>query len=119
MTDITLDTNNDLMIQDGQIPLLGTTEKFVKQRLGIHLKTISGDWFRDVDFGLPRNLLYSKGTQGMLDAAIVEIIVGTSGIKTVTEFKSKLDVSTRIYTVDFSAVTDDGQIITIAGLEIT
>ena len=118
MTDIALDDSGDLIIKDGQIPLLGTLEKFNRQRLQISLATITGEWFRDIDFGLPRELLFKKGTKGMLDAAIINIIVETDGIESITEFSSTLNASTRTYTSNFTVLTDSGELITLTGLEI-
>jgi|26BtaG_2_1085354.scaffolds.fasta_scaffold02386_9 hypothetical protein len=119
MTDIALDDSGDLIIENGQIPLLGTIQESTRQRLQISLSTISGEWFKDINFGVPRELLFSKGTQGMLDAAVVEIIVGTDGIQSITEFESSLDAGTRVYTVNFSAITDSGEVVTLEGLEVT
>lgn len=119
MTDIALDTSNDLIIENGQIPLLRTEEEFTKQRLDIHLRTISGDWFLDINFGLPRELLFAKGTQGLLDSEILSIIGNTEGIQRILTFSSDLNVRTRVYTVNFTAVTDSGEIIAIEGLETT
>jgi len=119
MTDIALDDSGDLIIENGQIPLLGTVQESTRQKLQISLSTISGEWFRDINFGVPRELLFSKGTQGMLDAAVVEIIAGTDGIRTITEFESSLNAGTRVYTISFSAITDSGEVITLEGLEVT
>ena len=118
MTDIALGPDNDLLIVDGQIPLLVTTQEFTKQRLGITLGTISGEWFLDIDFGVPRDLLYAKGTKGMMDSEIIRIIQGTVGITSLNTFDSSLDKRTRVYTVDFTATTDSGEILAIEGLEI-
>lgn len=119
MTDIALDASGDLIILEGQIPLLGTTQEFVEQRIQISLRTISGDWFKDINFGIPRELLFAKGTEGMLNAAIIDIINETPGIQKITEFDSSVDVRTRIYTASFTAITDSGEIISLEGLEVT
>lgn len=119
MTDIALGPDNDLIIENGQIPLLGTTEEFVKQRLDIHLKTISGEWFLDINFGLPRDLLFAKGTEGLLDSQVIAMISEKEGIERVVSFSSSLDARTRVYTINFSALTESGEIISIQGLETT
>jgi len=119
MTDIALDDSGDLIISDGQIPLLGTTQEFVKQRIQISLNTITGEWFRDINFGFPRELLFTVGSEGRVDSAIREIIIDTPGIVEILEFSSTVNKQTRVYTANFTALTDSGEIISLEGLEIT
>ena len=53
MTDIILTTEHDLLIESGDIFLFTELDKLTVQKVKIRLLNYRGEWFRDVNTGVP------------------------------------------------------------------
>ena len=119
-TDIKLDkTTHDLVITNKDIQLFETLENLTIQKVKINLLSMKGEWFRNVNVGIPytQTILGKKGTQDVAASLLKNAIINTEGIVSITDFSSSVN-SDRTLKVIFSAVTEQGQIITDITVEI-
>jgi len=115
MTDLALNTENDLLVVNGQLVLLATQEELTRQRLMISLNTFTKTWFENQNFGINQELIFEKGTQGLLDQDVKTIITETTGVVKLLEFISRVDTD-RVYRNDFTYLTEEGDIVSVANV---
>ena len=118
MTDLALSTENDLLVVNGQLVLLSTQEELTRQRLMISLNTFTKTWFENQNFGINQELIFEKGTQGLLDQDVKTIITETTGVVKLLEFVSRIDTD-RVYRNDFTYLTEEGDIVSIANVSFS
>jgi hypothetical protein len=118
MTDIQLGPDNDLLIVNGQINLIETTEVLVRQRLLNKLRAFTGTLFTNIDYGIRANLVFAKGTQSLLDQDIKALISNTRGVVKLVSYTSS-DNPQRTLTVDFEYEIETGEIVGIKGLNVS
>lgn len=116
MTDLALDDDNDLLVFNGQLVLLATVEELVRQRILISLRTFTGTWFENKNFGIDRNLVFTKGAADLLDQDIKTIITETTGVIKLLSYVSTINPETRTYTSSFVYETETGEITSITNL---
>jgi hypothetical protein len=118
--DLKLTVNNDLDVEDGDLVFISGTEA-IAQHLLIRLRTFKGEWFRDLNIGMP--YLIRSGSE-ILDSpaailkknpniAIVQTrfrqaILTTPGVIELTVFNYEWDKATRVFTLNFRALTTEG-----------
>lgn len=111
-----LDTAHDMTFGRGKVNYAATAEA-AAQRLRCRLLTIRGEWFLDLDAGVPwwqpessdvqpimggaRNLPYAEA---VIKAAILE----TDGVATIEAFSMSFNGTTRKLTVTCTGTTVDG-----------
>lgn len=120
MTDIKLDTTtHDLVITNNDIQLFEKIENLTVQKVKINLLNNRGEWFRNINVGVPytQTILGKKGTKTVADSLLKNTIINTDGIQSITNYSSTIN-SDRTLKVIFSAVTDTGQIINDITVEI-
>ena len=117
MTDLALNTENDLLVVNGQLSLLTTQESFIRQRIMISLNTFTKTWFENQNFGINQELIFEKGTQSLLDQDIRTIVTETSGVQKILDFTSTVSPARR-YTCDFTYITDTGEIVVNKNISI-
>lgn len=113
-SDIKLDINtHDLVFEGNDLALFDRDEDSIRQRLRIGLSTIQGEWFLNVDVGLPISspIFSQKGSQTVLDSYIRRFIEDFDGIQELLTYSSTLDRATRTSFVSFSARTTSGDIL--------
>ena len=108
----------DWFLEDGTtIRVCDTEEELVRQRLEINLKMIRGEWFADVNYGVPYfESIYGKRPLNEVDAVFKTTIRRTEGVNSITNYVSTLDAKTRTYKAQFSVLTDTGP---IENIEVT
>lgn len=115
MNDLELDVNeHDLLITNGDLSLLNSDAKVSRQRLHINLLFFRGEWFLDLDYGVPyfQTILKKGATKTLVDNIIRQVIRDSYKIENIIRFESELQDST--YTVSiFEALTTDGEIVSI------
>ena len=122
MTDILLDSNNDLSIIDGQLQLIDTQEILIRQKLLNRLKSFTNTLFTNVNYGINTNLAFGKNTQDALTQNIKTIVSTTSGVVRLVSFEFNVSVD-REYRCRFTYEIETGAIegldIPLAGTNIT
>jgi hypothetical protein len=117
MTDILLGTDNDLMLEGGQITLIGTQEVLVRQRILNKLRAFTGTLFTNINYGISTNLVFSLGTKSLLDQEIKNLVINTKGVNRLVSYSSEVS-NQRVHTAAFSYEISTGEIVGIAGLYI-
>jgi|SRR5690554_85986 len=88
-----------------------TTERIetVAQRLRIRLLTFMGEWFADVNYGIPyyQRILARKPTKSAVDQIFQQAILAEEGVREITYYESSL--SGRAYSVKFRVKTREGE----------
>lgn len=100
--------DGDIYVDKGQIAIVDdkTTNDQVAQTIGTRLKTILGEYFYDINFGLPYwDVIANASNIDILNVAMKNSILGTSGVVKINSFQSNLDTIKRIYSVSFYVTT--------------
>ena len=111
--DLLLDPDTgDLRIENGDL-VLGVD---IAQAINIQLRWLAGEWFRDTRLGIE---YFTHGKNPDVDYIAAQIrtaISETPQVAEVTRFVYSLDARTRKLSVDWAAITDDGE--SVAGAEV-
>lgn len=121
MVDIYLDpVTNDLDLTGNTLRLTKTVQENTRQRVLITLNTNKGEWPFNISFGIPwlknennNTQLLGKTSKNIIDSAIKKAILTRQGIVSIEQYSSTLDKVTRRMTVNFKALTETGDIITV------
>jgi hypothetical protein len=113
--DLQLNSENDLDLQNFDLYFTIDNVDFVRQKIKIRLQFFKGEYFLNLDSGVP---YYQRilGKQIVVDDAISILkaeIVNTPGVNELLEFSPNLDGPTRILSIDFKIRTDQNEIIQI------
>ena len=117
-SDIKLDSvTHDLTFEADDLVLFTQEQDSIRQRLKIGLATIAGEWFLDIDKGLPitSSNFSQKGSQTLLDAYIRRFISEFEGVQELLTYRSELDRTTRTSYIFFTARVDSGEILSFEG----
>lgn len=116
--------SNDLSLSDsGAARLTALEEELVRQRLWISLSTYRGEWFANINFGVPYLDRDSSGeglsilggkNLNLLDFELQRSILDTTGVVQLLGYASGFDRRQREVTVSFSVETISGEIVTVA-----
>lgn len=103
---------DDWFLEEGTtIRMCETYEELTRQRLAINLRMYLGEWFADVNYGVPYfESVFGKTTVSEADAIFRRTILNTEGVIAITKFSSELDKLTRKYSLVFSVDTEKGEI---------
>tara|TARA_R110002153_G_scaffold53726_4_gene149576 strand:+ start:3569 stop:3931 length:363 start_codon:yes stop_codon:yes gene_type:complete len=118
-TDIKLDNTHDLVISGQDIVLFENLEEITVQRVKINLLNRRGEWFPDVNTGVPylKSILGRRGTKDFADTVIKNTINATDNISMITSYQSTIDNERKLQ-VTFSAIMDSGGDIVNIVLEV-
>ena len=119
-TDLKLTNLHDIDLGSGDLELFTLTEDLAVQMVKMNLLLYKGEWFRDIDIGIPyvQEIFGNKNTKSAADANIKNAILSTDYIRSITSYTGSIDPLTRTYKVIFSAVTDSGELINNIEVEI-
>ncbi len=99
------------------IRMCDTHEELTRQRLEINLQMYRGEWFANLNYGVPYfQSVFGKNTKDEVDAIFKSTIRNTEGVIKITSFTSTTNSKTRGYSLVFSVVTTLG---TIENIEVT
>lgn len=107
--DILLDPlTKDLQLVNGDL-VLGAD---VAQAVRIRFLFVRGEWFRNRNEGIPyyEEIFIKNPKLEQINALFRNSLLRTPGVDKVNSFVASFDVNTRIYTIDWSADTDQGEI---------
>lgn len=102
---------NDLVFVNGVTPITGDLVDVVTQRLYIRLRSFLGEWWINVEYGVPwlERVLGHKINKSSVDMIIQEQILLENGVEQITAFSSTYDNPSRVYSCSFRVRADTGQ----------
>lgn len=104
--DFALDANGRLILP----PRVIAGPEKIAQSVGIRLRTFLGEWFLDLDHGVP----YLGGVLGrqrpeMVEQLLRQQVLGVAGVRRITAFSLDIDPRTRRAAVAFAAEVEGGE----------
>ena len=110
MTDLKLDENGDLAIEDDDLVIIEGIDA-IAQDCEVRLKFFQGEWFLDTRLGVPwfQNILGQKPRLIAVKAILKKAILSTPGILSILDFDMDWDGVTRTLSVEFRANTVEGE----------
>jgi len=111
MKNLFLDSlNYDLTLTtDFNLRFTSNLTEFVSQKIENVLSTFQGEWFLDVDLGIPYfdRILIKKADLDDVNNIFLIAITSISEVQEVIEFNTTFDGATRKYTVTFKVRAED------------
>jgi hypothetical protein len=107
--DLLLDANGDLAISGGDLALASGATALV-QAVAIALRFVKGEWFYDLDAGVPyyTDVLVKSPSADVLQSVFRKALLGVRGITGVASLSLSLDRASRTLVVNWSAASDLG-----------
>jgi hypothetical protein len=108
--DIAADINtSDIVLQNGDIMMIDNAER-VAQQILITLRFWYGEWFLNVNEGVPylEYVLIKKPNMAHIRQILTEQIQSVEGVKAVTDMELTFDQRERSLLVEYTADTDYG-----------
>lgn len=112
MSDIrTSDDTGDIELINGDLALANGADA-VKQALRQELKMFAGEWFLDLDYGVPyyKDVLVKNPNANLIKGIFMDKILGTPGVLELLSFSMDYDPKARTLKVLFKARSYDGDI---------
>lgn len=117
MTQLKMNDNDDVAIENNRfVWTVNNSDEEIRQRLIQNLKFFLGEWFLDINQGVPYfQAIFVKGTPPeIVEAAFKDVIIGTDGVTDLKRFEPlDLNSATRELKVDFDVTTINGNNLTI------
>lgn len=106
MRDLTLAQDGDLLIEKLDLKLT-TEQEIVSQRLKQALLIFKGEWFLNVEIGIPyyESILGEKNSLQTIKAIFIETIEKVKGVKELMKFEIKQPVN-RALGISFSVIDE-------------
>ena len=111
MSDIKLDANGDMFLDDSGSIVLVTGDEAIAQQLSIRFKFALGEWFLDTRIGVPyfQEILVKNPNLTRVRGIYRQLITSTPGIDAIESFSLTLDTPTRKLSLSFLARKTDGE----------
>ena len=117
MSDIRVDfSNKRLVLDNGDLTLTKDNAELVQQRTYVGIRTIRGEWFADILYGIPwiankNSLVQLLGSSGKeeIDTYIKKAILEVDEVSTISYYSSAFSRKTRSLAVKFTVLAKDGQ----------
>lgn len=109
----------DAEFVNGGTPVTQDAGESVSQKLYIMLRTFAGEWFLNVDHGIPyfQSIFGQKVSVQAVDLIFQQKILEEEGVQELTSFSSNLNASSRTYSLSFSVRAHD-LVVDIQNLEV-
>ena len=112
-------TRLDLLLDDNGVVLRGGDWAFaidregIQQRIGQTLRTIAGEWFLDLDYGLPyfEQVLIKNPNLPAVQDTFRRALLSVKGVSSVERLTLSLDTTSRTLTVSWVVLTDLGLLV--------
>jgi hypothetical protein len=106
-----LDSNNDLIVENGQFKLVEDGAEVV-QHVRTRLLFYKEEWFLNLQAGVPyfQEIFIKPASLANTESIIKSKILNTRHIESLTEFEMQYDNLSRKISISFSAITSFGTI---------
>lgn len=110
MPDLKLNDSHDLMFVDGDLVLTKTESESLAQRLKIKLLSFEGDWFLNLNEGIPyhQKIFLKQTPKATIDLIFKRAILEEEDVLALLEFSSTIDARYRIYSLNFKIRSANG-----------
>lgn len=111
--DILLDSEtHDIVFVNGQAPITDEMRLTVAQRLKVRLQTFLGEYFMNVDAGIPyyQRIFGKIKNKSTVDAIFQRQILDDPDVIEIVSYDSDLDAASRFLSVTFKVRTSEGSI---------
>ncbi len=110
MRDLLL-TGGDLVISDHTLGFVSGVDR-VKQSMLIRLQIFLGEWFLDVNWGVPyfQNIFVKNPDLDSIDAVLKSIILEDVEVQSIAKYNSIYNNTQRIFSLSFEAATTFGNV---------
>lgn len=111
MSDIKLDTDNDLDITNNDLTIITGLDE-VTQRLRQTLKTFQGEWFLNLEAGVSyyQDILKKNPNLDVVSTVLKNAILSVPGVIDLLEFEFDFNIALRTLSVDFTVRASEGEI---------
>ena len=108
MSDIKLDSNNDIAVENNDILIITASEE-VRQRLLQNLRAFKNDWFLNLEAGVPyfENVFRKDYSIEVINTILKDVILNTPGVIELLSLETNIDDSLRQLTVAFEVKSTD------------
>lgn len=105
-------TIGDLDLRTGDLQI-ATGVTAIRQQLMDRLTLFKGDWFLDVDVGMPyyQQVLVKNPNLGVVRALFAQAVRTTPGVSELLSLSLELDARSRSLQVNFTCVTDTDEVL--------
>jgi len=112
--DLLLSDSHDLVISGFDLQLTNETSN-LKQLLQQQLMTFKGDWFLNIDKGIPyyQEILGQRNSIDAVRAIFIEAINAVDGVKEIIELELNLDSKNRSLDVRFSVLDEFSNVVDV------
>jgi len=113
MSDLRIDSNNELVIENGDLVLTTSESDNVAQSIRQRLRTFKDEWFLDRTLGLPHlsTILEKNPNSALVTTLFKKIIIETKGVTKLNRFKLDFLSTERKINVTFEATITTGEIL--------
>lgn len=103
------DTAGDIIVVDGALPLVEGLDE-IAQLCKQHLLVSEGDWFLDIELGLPffQHILRKTTSLSGIEGIYLTAIARVPGVININSFSLDFDPGTRSLNIIFQAQTTQG-----------
>jgi len=93
------------------LPLVDGIEQ-ISQNLNIRLRFFNGEWYLNTLVGVPyfQYFFIKNPNRIQVETFLKDTIIDTPGVTELTKFASDFDGKTRLFSVNFSAATESGDV---------
>lgn len=114
MTDLRL-KDGDLVINGFDLSLTESQSESLAQRLSIKLQFFKGEWFLDINFGVPyfQEIFVKPVIQSAIDAIFKSQILATPDVAVLTRYTSQINRIKRTLSVAFTVKTTSGNLLEV------
>ena len=118
MTDFMKDFNTgSLLVEDGDLVLVTDKKALCRQAVVLTLNTFKGEWFRDIEYGVPwlenenNNIsILGKSDKVFYESQIKEAVLSNPEVLSISSFSTQRDNNSGRVTIKITVISEDGPI---------
>ncbi len=107
------ETTGDIDLTNNLVRLTVSDAEEVRQKVEIRLRTFKGEWFMNINAGVPyfQSLLKKGVSKSLIDTQIKTVTLATVGVIAIASFDSVIDLRQRTYTTTMTVTTSEGPVV--------
>ena len=114
MNDLLLDNDHDLVISEFDLAITDDDSR-LKQKIKQELLSFKGDWFLDVEQGIPyyQEILGQRNSIEAIRSMFIEALRDIDEIADIKDLELNLDAATRILSIKLEVIDSLGSIVSL------